>query len=142
MFRTITSKIPTKNAAVGSTSKNDNEPIAIKQIKQQPLTLSDSCIIKLKKVCTDNNFLRIKVEGGGCSGFQYKFSLDNNINQDDIEFGDKEARVVIDNTSLLYCAGSTLDYHSELIKSGFRIIGNPQAEQGCSCGSSFAIKLD
>ncbi|CAD6996257.1 unnamed protein product [Ceratitis capitata] len=107
------------------------------------LVISDSCIKRLQQISDGGrSFLRITVEGGGCSGFQYKFDLDNKLNSDDITFGEGNAKVVIDNLSLEYCAGATVDYHTELIRSGFRMLANPLAEQGCSCGSSFSIKLD
>ena len=82
------------------------------------------------------------MEGGGCSGFQYKFDFAKDLNKDDLVFGPDDARVVVDTLSMDYCAGATLDYHEELIRAGFRILANPKAEQSCSCGSSFAIKLD
>ncbi|KAL7728491.1 hypothetical protein ACLKA6_012506 [Drosophila palustris] len=108
---------------------------------QKQLQLSESCLKRLRDICVDGSFLRITVEGGGCSGFQYKFDLDKKMNEDDLEFGEQTAKVVIDTISLDYCTGSTVDYHSELIREGFRMVANPLAEMGCSCGSSFAIKL-
>lgn len=109
---------------------------------ENKLIVSNSCINRLREICQDGSFLRITVEGGGCSGFQYKFDLDKKMNADDLQFGEEKAKVVIDTVSLEYCTGATVDYHTELIRSGFRMLANPLAEQGCSCGSSFAIKLD
>ncbi|GAB0093061.1 iron-sulfur cluster assembly 2 homolog, mitochondrial [Sergentomyia squamirostris] len=106
------------------------------------LKLSDSCVKRLREICTDGSFLRVAVDGGGCSGFQYKFDFDTKINNDDLVFGPEDGRVVIDNISLDYCAGATLNYKEELIKSGFVMEGNPKADQGCSCGASFSVKLD
>ncbi|XP_020808702.1 iron-sulfur cluster assembly 2 homolog, mitochondrial [Drosophila serrata] len=103
--------------------------------------VSESCLKRLREICVDGSFLRVTVEGGGCSGFQYKFDLDSKLNDDDREFGEDKAKVVIDTVSLEYCSGATVDYHTELIRAGFRMVANPLAEQGCSCGSSFSIKL-
>ncbi|XP_017848383.2 iron-sulfur cluster assembly 2 homolog, mitochondrial [Drosophila busckii] len=108
---------------------------------EMKLNVSDSCLKRLHEICKDGSFLRVTVEGGGCSGFQYKFDLDSKLNPDDLTFGDEQGKVVIDTMSLEYCTGSTVDYHSELIRAGFRMVANPLAEQGCSCGSSFSIKL-
>ncbi|XP_017047007.1 iron-sulfur cluster assembly 2 homolog, mitochondrial [Drosophila ficusphila] len=105
------------------------------------IQVSESCLKRLREICVDGSFLRVTVEGGGCSGFQYKFDLDKQLNEDDRQFGEDKAKVVIDTVSLEYCSGSTVDYHSELIRAGFRMVANPLAEQGCSCGSSFSIKL-
>lgn len=79
--------------------------------------------------------LRIIVQSGGCSGFEYLFELDSTINDDDLVFED---RVVIDETSLNILDGSELDYVEELIGSDFKI-NNPNAVSGCGCGQSFAM---
>ncbi|CAG4952102.1 unnamed protein product [Colias eurytheme] len=104
--------------------------------------LSETCVKRLKELCHDNFFLRLCVESGGCSGFQYKFSLDNNLSNDDKIIERDGVKVVIDETSLDYIKGSTIDYHTELIRSAFRVVQNPNADVGCSCGASFSIKID
>lgn len=112
--------------------------------ENRTLILSDACRKRLQEItkAEKNKMLRVIVDGGGCSGFQYKFELDDKITDDDIVFGNDQQKIVIDSISLDYCAGATVDYQIELIKSGFRIVNNPKAEQGCSCGASFALKLD
>ncbi|XP_069993957.1 iron-sulfur cluster assembly 2 homolog, mitochondrial [Penaeus vannamei] len=108
------------------------------------LLLSDSCVARLKEILGNEDktsFLRVIVEGGGCSGFQYKFDIDTEEQEDDRVFERDGAKVVIDETSLEFVRGSTIDYHTELIRAAFRILDNPQAEAGCSCGASFSIKI-
>lgn len=136
----IFSTSPLRNAAK-DVAVAANIPAASKDSTQPQLQVSESCLKRLREICNDGSFLRVTVEGGGCSGFQYKFDLDSKLNEDDLQFGDGQAKVVIDTVSLEYCTGATVDYHSELIRAGFRMIANPLAEQGCSCGSSFSIKL-
>ncbi|XP_026468465.1 iron-sulfur cluster assembly 2 homolog, mitochondrial-like [Ctenocephalides felis] len=109
---------------------------------KQDLLLTESCVKRLKEICENDQFLRVVVEGGGCSGFQYKFDLDTKIAEDDKIFGTGNSRVVVDKDSLEFLKGATVDYHAELIRTGFKILSNPRAEQGCSCGSSFALRLD
>ncbi|KAB0805028.1 hypothetical protein PPYR_01998 [Photinus pyralis] len=117
-------------------------PQPLKNVKAE-LIISDKCIARLNDVAKDTNeFLRVSVEGGGCSGFQYKFELDSHLTDDDRVFSRDGAKVVIDKTSLEYVKGATVDYTEELIRSSFKIVSNPLAEQGCSCGASFAIRLD
>ncbi|NWV70999.1 ISCA2 protein, partial [Malurus elegans] len=109
--------------------------------------LSESCVKRLLEIAEGSEFLRLQVEGGGCSGFQYKFSLDTVINPDDRQ-GHRGlvvfrcgARVVVDVDSLAFVKGSMVDYSQELIRSSFQVVSNPQAEKGCSCGTSFSVKF-
>ena len=87
--------------------------------------------------------LRVAVDGGGCSGFQYAFSLetsDEAIGPTDVVFERDGARVVVDDVSLAFVRGATVDYVEEMIKSSFAIVENPNAQSGCGCGTSFAVK--
>ncbi|XP_009083468.1 PREDICTED: iron-sulfur cluster assembly 2 homolog, mitochondrial, partial [Acanthisitta chloris] len=101
--------------------------------------LSESCV--KVRILRGARFLRLQVEGGGCSGFQYKFSLDTVINPDDRVFEQGGARVVVDVDSLAFVKGSMVDFSQELIRSSFQVVSNPQAEKGCSCGTSFSVKF-
>ena len=83
-------------------------------------------------------YFRITVLGGGCAGFQYKFDIDKNINDDDIIFKTEKISLIIDESSLNLIKGSKIDYVNELIGSSFKII-NPQASSSCGCGTSFSI---
>jgi iron-sulfur cluster assembly accessory protein len=83
-------------------------------------------------------YFRITVLGGGCAGFQYKFDFDNEVNSDDILISRSKIEILIDNTSLNFIKGSTIDYVNELIGSSFKI-KNPQASSSCGCGTSFSI---
>ena len=82
--------------------------------------------------------LRISVSGGGCSGFQYGFDLDDKDEEGDIAVQRDGAVVVIDGMSLLYLMGCELDYVEDLTGSYFRV-NNPNASSSCGCGNSFAI---
>lgn len=82
--------------------------------------------------------LRISVEGGGCSGFQYKFDLVENRTGDDLVVERDGATVVVDPMSLGYMTGSQLDFVDELIGATFKIT-NPNAVAACGCGTSFSI---
>ena len=82
--------------------------------------------------------LRVSVEGGGCSGFQYKFDLVADALPDDVVLEQAGARVVIDQISLGYLAGSQIDFVDDLIGASFRVT-NPRATASCGCGTSFSI---
>jgi iron-sulfur cluster assembly accessory protein len=82
--------------------------------------------------------LRVSVEGGGCSGFQYKFDMERTKTEDDILIRRDSAAVLIDSVSLNYLAGSEIDFVDDLIGASFRI-NNPQAKASCGCGTSFSL---
>ena len=82
--------------------------------------------------------LRVAVLAGGCSGFQYKFELDETAQPDDLVVEAQGARVLVDPASLDLLAGSQLDYTDELMGAHFTV-RNPNATSGCGCGTSFAI---
>ncbi|XP_026210426.1 iron-sulfur cluster assembly 2 homolog, mitochondrial [Anabas testudineus] len=103
--------------------------------------LTESCVKRLGEIMEKGEYLRIHVEGGGCSGFQYKFSVDKNKNEDDRVFEQGGVGVVVDQDSLDFVKGATVDFSQELIRSTFQVLKNPQADHGCSCGSSFSVKL-
>uniref|UniRef100_A0A803L2U2 Core domain-containing protein n=1 Tax=Chenopodium quinoa TaxID=63459 RepID=A0A803L2U2_CHEQI len=93
--------------------------------------------------------LRLSVEAGGCSGFQYAFALDDNKNNDDRIFEKDGVKLVIDKISYDFVKGSSIDYVEELIRSAFQasllflkslVVENPSAVGGCSCKSSFMVK--
>jgi iron-sulfur cluster assembly accessory protein len=82
--------------------------------------------------------LRVSVEGGGCSGFQYKFDVEQSQAPDDLVIRRDGATVLIDNTSVAYLAGSEIDCVDDLIGASFRI-NNPQASASCGCVTSFSL---
>ena len=103
---------------------------------EKKLEFTDSAKNKIEKITKseDKKYFRISVEGGGCSGFKYNFSFDNNKQNDDILFN----QTIIDKASLDIIAGSTVDYKKELIGESFSI-NNPKASGSCGCGLSFSV---
>ena len=82
--------------------------------------------------------LRISVEGGGCSGFQYKFDIDHAQTDDDLVIERDNAVVLVDSASVPFLAGSEVDFVDDLIGASFRV-NNPNATASCGCGTSFSI---
>ncbi|HEY6700205.1 MAG TPA: iron-sulfur cluster insertion protein ErpA [Pseudolabrys sp.] len=82
--------------------------------------------------------LRVSVEGGGCSGFQYKFDVDRAKAADDLVINRDGATILIDPISVNYMAGSEIDFVDDLIGASFKV-KNPQAKASCGCGTSFAL---
>ncbi len=106
------------------------------------LTITDSCAKRIKELREmEGNadlMLRVAISGGGCSGFQYGFSLDDTIAEDDLTFENGDVKVVVDETSLGLLEGSEVDFRVELGGAFFQI-SNPNATASCGCGSSFSV---
>jgi len=106
------------------------------------ITISESAKTKIKNILYDEGnpklSLRTFVQGGGCSGFSYGFTLDDVTNEDDFEIPLDEFRVLVDAMSMQYLTGAEIDYKEELAGSTF-VITNPNATTKCGCGSSFGV---
>src|SRR4051794_11522814 len=86
----------------------------------------------------DGAMLRISVEGGGCSGFQYKFDIERSRADDDVVIEQDGATVLIDPVSLNFMSGAEIDFVDDLIGASFRV-NNPKATASCGCGTSFTV---
>ncbi|MFN2099359.1 iron-sulfur cluster insertion protein ErpA [Altererythrobacter sp. MF3-039] len=107
----------------------------------ETLTLTPSAAKRVAAIAEKQSkpaLLRLSVEGGGCSGFQYKFDLAEAAEADDIVSETEGVRLVVDPISLDLVAGSTVDFVESLGGAAFRV-ENPNAAAGCGCGSSFGI---
>jgi len=106
------------------------------------LTMSDSAVRRVARMIEaegqPNMMLRVAVSGGGCSGFQYGFSFDDTVRDDDLTFERDGVTLVVDDVSLDLLQGAEIDYVEELIGASFQI-RNPNASSSCGCGSSFAV---
>jgi iron-sulfur cluster insertion protein len=100
------------------------------------LTITENAEKEIAQGLAENNepWLRISIQGGGCSGFNYVFDFEQTKGEDDFEFG----RVLVDSMSAQYLEGATVDYVEDLMGSQFTI-SNPQATTTCGCGSSFSV---
>jgi iron-sulfur cluster insertion protein len=111
-------------------------------IVSDPLNITDAAIAKVSRLIqeeqNDSLMLRVFVTGGGCAGFQYGFTFDEVIAEDDTVIEKESVKFVIDSLSVQYLGGSTVDYSEGLEGSRF-LITNPAASTTCGCGSSFAL---
>ena len=92
----------------------------------------------MKESGDDGSFIRVGVQGGGCSGLMYDLDFDNQEKEDDKSFEDNGVRIVVDKKSFLYLAGTVLDFSGGLNGKGF-VFTNPNADRTCGCGESFSI---
>ena len=105
------------------------------------VTLTDRAAHRINEIMQAEpagSMLRISVNGGGCSGFQYGFDVDRSRQADDVVVERDGATVLVDEMSLQYMDGSVIDFVDDLIGQSFKI-ENPQATAGCGCGTSFSI---
>lgn len=105
------------------------------------INLTEKALIKLKEILTEDNNpnakIRIYVEGGGCSGFSYGFSIDDNAQEDDFVIEENNVSVLVDPISFGYLEGITVDFKDDIEGARFSI-QNPKAASTCGCGSSFS----
>ena len=112
------------------------------------ITITEKAVAEVKRIITDQQvnggpqeriYLRLRVVGGGCSGFQHKLDLDPVVNDKIDEVFEYEGLpVVVDKKSMLYLEGVMVDFHDDLNRRGFSI-NNPSAKSTCGCGSSFSM---
>lgn len=107
-----------------------------------PLVFTDNAANKVKELIEEEGSpdlkLRVFVSGGGCSGFQYGFTFEEEVNEDDTQVQKGTVTLLIDPMSLQYLTGAEIDYQDNLQGSQF-VIRNPNAETTCGCGSSFSV---
>ena len=105
------------------------------------ITVTEAAEKKISDILLEENNpairLRMYVQGGGCSGMSYGFTLDEVQNEDDFEIPFSSSSVLVDSISMQYVSGATIDYKDDLSGSQF-VIKNPKAETTCGCGSSFS----
>lgn len=106
------------------------------------IEITESAKNKIVDLLIDENnpklALRTFVQGGGCAGFSYGFTFDEEQNEDDFEIPLENFKVLVDSMSMQYLQGAVIDYKEELMGSQF-VIKNPNAQTTCGCGSSFAV---
>ncbi|KAJ2478738.1 [4Fe-4S] proteins maturation [Coemansia sp. RSA 2131] len=107
--------------------------------------LTDSAISRLKHLSEQRKktqYLRLRVDSGGCYGFSYMLDMTEEPESDDVVIDRNGAKMVIDTVSLPLVRGATIDWQDRLIGQAFLVVANPQSSGGCGCGSSFEIKMD
>lgn len=106
------------------------------------ITLTEAAQSKIAEVLAEENNpktrLRMFVQGGGCAGFSYGFTIDEEQNEDDFEIPAGSSSVLVDSMSIQYLQGAVVDYKDDLEGARFSI-SNPQASTTCGCGSSFSV---
>ena len=114
----------------------------VETVTPDPIVFSDNAVNKVRELLEDEENkemrLRVYVTGGGCSGFQYGFTFDDQLAEDDTRVRRKGVEMVVDSLSYQYLVGAEVDYEQGLEGSRF-LVRNPNAKSTCGCGSSFSI---
>lgn len=120
-------------------------PIELPQppVTEDDITLTDKAAAEIMKIKSENNIpaahaLRLGVKGGGCSGLTYVLAFDEHATEKDIVLEKNGVTVFIDQKSMFYLSGTTLDFSDGLSGRGF-VFNNPQATKSCGCGNSFGV---
>ncbi len=116
--------------------------MATATMETAPLTFTEAAAAKVKSLIEEENKpdlkLRVYITGGGCSGFQYGFAFDEQVNEGDVAVETDGVVLVVDPMSMQYLQGAEVDYKEDLTGAQF-VIRNPNATTTCGCGSSFSI---
>jgi len=106
------------------------------------ITISDNAVIKIKDILNSeqksDGYIRVGIKGGGCSGFTYVLDIEESQKENDQVLDYDGVKVLVDSKSMVYLAGTELDYTDGLNGAGF-IFNNPNAQRTCGCGNSFAV---
>lgn len=117
-------------------------PVTDDQQDDTALVFTDAAALKVKELIEDEDNhalkLRVFVSGGGCSGFQYGFTFDENVEEGDTQIEKQGVTLLIDPMSVLYLMGAEIDFSDDIEGAQF-VIRNPNATTTCGCGNSFAV---
>ena len=120
----------------------DEQPAPDYQVPRQPLQFSNAAAAKVRELIAEEGNpalkLRVYIQGGGCSGFQYGFEFDELQGEDDLAIVTDDVTLLVDPLSLQYLMGAEVDY-SESLQGAQFVIRNPNAKTTCGCGSSFTM---
>ena len=109
---------------------------------QTDLKISSDAVTRVRQLLASKDnpdvMLRVYIQGGGCSGFQYGFQFDEDAQEDDISIEQDGIKILVDMLSLQYLGGAEIDYKDDIMGSRF-LVNNPNASTTCGCGSSFSI---
>ncbi|KAN0041545.1 hypothetical protein ACTFIV_004087 [Dictyostelium citrinum] len=138
----------TTTTTTTTTTSSTEQPKETEEINENitkyNITLTDSCVKELnnvqKKLNTSEVYLRVMVDMGGCSGYQYIIKVDNKLQDEDVLFIKNGAKVIIDKISLEMMEGSIIDYETALMRSSFVVASNPNTIKSCGCKISFELK--